>query len=241
MVSDLSPLLGFAAGLLSMLSPCVLPLLPIVIGAAQSRHRWGPAALGAGLAVSFTLAGLFVATIGFAIGLDEDVLRRTGGTILILFGLLLLVPAAQLRLASASGGLSNWANGMMDRFDQRGLGGQAVLGMLLGVVWVPCVGPTLGAASVVAAQGENLHQVALVMIAFAVGAAAPLIVIGLSSARLLASIRDRLGKTGRGGRMLFGSLLLLLGALTVTDLDRAIEAWLTQSAPDWLIELTTRF
>lgn len=241
MISDLSPLLGFAAGLLSILSPCILPLLPIVIGAAQSSHRWGPAALGVGLAVSFTLAGLFVATIGFAIGLDEDVLRRSGGVLLILFGLLLLVPAAQLRLALATGGLSNWASGAMARFEQRGLGGQLVLGLLLGIVWVPCIGPTLGTASVVAAQGENLHQVALVMIAFALGAAAPLIVIGMSSARLLASIRDRLGKTGRGGRTLFGSLLLLLGLLTVTNLDRALEARLTQSAPDWLVELTTRY
>ena len=62
----------------------------------------------------------------------------------------------------------------------------------------------------------------------------------MSSARLLDSMRDRLRTTGRGGRTLFGSMLLLLGALAVTELDRALEAWLTQSAPDWLTELTTR-
>jgi len=67
--------LAFLAGILSILSPCVLPLLPIVLGTAQAEHRLGPVALAAGLAVSFTAIGLFVATIGFAIGLDTDVFR----------------------------------------------------------------------------------------------------------------------------------------------------------------------
>ena len=67
--------LSFLAGVLSILSPCVLPLLPIILGTAQSEHQLGPVALAAGLALSFTTIGLFVATIGFAIGLDTDVFR----------------------------------------------------------------------------------------------------------------------------------------------------------------------
>ncbi|MGU3423203.1 cytochrome c biogenesis protein CcdA, partial [Methylobacterium sp. D54C] len=62
--------LAFLAGILSVLSPCVLPLLPLVLGAAASEHRLGPAALPAGRAQSFVAIGLFVATVGFAIGLD---------------------------------------------------------------------------------------------------------------------------------------------------------------------------
>ena len=67
--------LAFLAGILSVLSPCVLPLLPLVLGAAASEHRLGPAALAAGLALSFVAIGLFVATVGFAVGLDGDVFR----------------------------------------------------------------------------------------------------------------------------------------------------------------------
>ena len=63
-----------------MLSPCVLPLLPIVLGTAASEHRLGPVALAAGLALSFVVIGIFVATIGFAIGLDGDVFRAAGGS-----------------------------------------------------------------------------------------------------------------------------------------------------------------
>ena len=67
--------LAFLAGLLSILSPCVLPLLPIVLGAAASEHRLGPIALAAGVALSFVAIGLFIATIGFGLGLDGDVFR----------------------------------------------------------------------------------------------------------------------------------------------------------------------
>ena len=69
--------LALLAGLLSILSPCVLPLVPIVIGAASGDHRYGPAALAAGLSLSFVAIGMFVATIGFSIGLDQDLFPDT--------------------------------------------------------------------------------------------------------------------------------------------------------------------
>ncbi len=95
--------LAFLAGILSVLSPCVLPLLPLVLGAAASEHRLGPAALAAGLALSFVVIGLFVATVGFAIGLDTDVFRTVAAILLVLVGLVLMVPAVQTRLAVAAG------------------------------------------------------------------------------------------------------------------------------------------
>ena len=73
--------LAFFAGILSVLSPCVMPLLPLVLGAAASEHKLGPAALAAGLAISFVAIGLFVATIGFSIGLDGDVFRRAAAVL----------------------------------------------------------------------------------------------------------------------------------------------------------------
>jgi len=241
MVDAINPLLAFMAGVLSILSPCVLPLIPIVFGSAQSRHPLGPFALAAGLALSFTVAGLFVATIGYSLGLDSDLLRRIGGVLLALLGAILLLPAAQARLSLASGSIGSWADQHAGSFETRGLAGQAVLGALLGLVWVPCVGPTLGAASVLAAQEEHLGQVALVMAAFAVGAAIPLTAIGVGSRALQARMGARLRRVGRVGKPLLGAILLALGLLIVSDLDRLIEAWLTQASPDWLIETTTRY
>ena len=103
--------LAFLAGLLSILSPCVLPLLPIVLGAAASEHRLGPIALAAGMALSFVSIGLFIATIGFGLGLDGDVFRFVAAALMIVIGGILVVPPLQTRLATAGGpiGKDDWA------------------------------------------------------------------------------------------------------------------------------------
>jgi cytochrome c-type biogenesis protein len=161
--------LAAVAGALSILSPCVLPLVPIVLGAAASEHRLGPVALIGGVALSFTVIGLFVATVGFAVGLDGGTFRTIGALLLLGMGLVLLAPAMQARLATAAGPIGDWTEQRFGGLGAAGLPGQFGIGLLLGAVWSPCVGPTLGAASVMAARGENLGTVALTMLAFGLG------------------------------------------------------------------------
>ena len=233
--------LAFLAGVLSILSPCVLPLLPIVLGTATSEHRYAPAALAAGLAISFVVIGIFVATIGFAIGLDTGVFRAVSAILLIGIGLLLLVPRLGAQAAAAGGPVSNWMEGQFGGFAATGLWGQFALGLLLGAVWSPCVGPTLGAASLLAAKGENLAQVSLTMIAFGVGAALPLILLGLLSREAFMRWRGRLMEAGKGGKALLGGLLVAIGLLIATGLDKRLETVLVDASPAWLTQLTTRF
>ena len=232
---------AFLAGLLSILSPCVLPLLPIVLGTAASEHRWGPAALAAGVALSFVAIGLFIATIGFAIGLDADVFRTAAAILMVGVGILLATPALQVQLATAGGPISNWADQRIGYVRSRGLGGQFGIGFLLGAVWSPCVGPTLGAASVLAAQGKSLAQVFLIMLAFGVGAAIPLVSIGFVSRQALMRQRERLLVGGKAVKVALGVLLILVGLLIVTGFDRRIETVLVDASPQWLTDLTTRF
>src|SRR6202035_4561406 len=94
--------LAYLAGVLSTLSPCVLPLLPLVLGSAASRHRLGPLALALGLASAFVVIGLFVATIGFSIGLDADAFRIVAAALMILVGAVLGAPLFPSRLALAA-------------------------------------------------------------------------------------------------------------------------------------------
>jgi cytochrome c-type biogenesis protein len=233
--------LAFLAGVLSTLSPCVLPLLPIVLGAALTEHRYGPVALAGGAALSYVAVGLFVATIGFAVGLDQDVFRYVAAVLLIAIGAVLLLPKLQVRLAVAAGPFGNWAHTQAGGMSTRGLSGQFALGLLLGAVWSPCVGPTLGAASVLAAQGKDIGRVALTMIAFGIGAAAPLIALGMLSREALMRWRDRLLQAGKGGKYLLGALLLFVGVLIVSGLDKKLEAAIVDASPAWLTQLTTRF
>lgn len=232
---------AFIAGLLSTLSPCVLPLLPIVLGAASSQHRYGPAALAAGLALSFVAIGLFVATIGFAIGLDQTVFRILAASLLIAFGFVLAVPQLSESFATAASPVGAWAEERFGGFETGGLSGQLLLGLLLGAVWSPCVGPTLGAASVLAAQGQDLAQVAIVMLMFGIGAALPLLLLGTLSREAMMRMRARLLDAGRGGKLALGALLIITGIFIISGLDKKVEAKLVQISPEWLTELTTRF
>jgi cytochrome c biogenesis protein CcdA len=236
-----SAALAVIAGILSTLSPCVLPLLPIILGAAIGEHRLGPAALAGGLALSFAAIGLFVATIGYGMGLDAGFFRLLAALLLITIGVVLLVPWLQVQIAAAAAPVSGWSEQQFGGIRTAGLKGQFALGLLLGAVWSPCVGPTLGAASVLAAQGKDLAHVALVMAAFGLGAALPLLVLGMLSRDALLRWRNRLMEAGRSGKMVLGGLLVLLGVMVATGLDKQFEALLVAASPDWLTELTTRF
>jgi cytochrome c biogenesis protein CcdA len=233
--------LAFLAGLLSILSPCVLPLLPIVLATASSEHRGGPFALAGGVALSFVAIGLFVATVGFTIGLNGEVFRTAAAILMIGVGILLAVPTLQVRLATAGGPISNWADQRINAIQSRGLVGQFGVGVLLGAVWSPCAGPTLGAASLLAAQGSSLGQVTLTMLAFGIGAAAPLVGIGLASRQAMVRWRDRLIASGKGAKIALGLLLVVLGAMIVSGSDKRLETVFVDWSPQWLTDLTTRF
>lgn len=233
--------LALLAGSLSVLSPCVLPLVPIVLGTAASEHRFAPFALATGLALSFVAIGLFVATAGFAIGLDTDLFRLVSAVLLIGIGTLLLVPRLGAQLAAAGSPASNWVEEQFGGFSAHGLGGQFALGLLLGAVWSPCVGPTLGAASILAAKGENLGEVGLTMVMFGVGAALPLILFGLLSREALSRWRVRLIEAGKGGKALLGGVLIAVGLLVATGLDKRLETFLVDASPAGLTRLTTQF
>ncbi len=234
--------IGFAAvaGVLSTLSPCVLPLVPIVLGTAASEHRYGPAALAAGLALSFTLVGLFVATVGFAIGLDTGVFRAAAAVLLVGIGLVLLVPRLQAQVAVAASPVGNWTEERFGGFSTGGLTGQFGVGLLLGAVWSPCVGPTLGAASVMAARGENLGEVSLTMLAFGLGAALPLLLLGMLSRESLMRWRNRMMAAGKGVKQAMGAVLVGVGVLILSGLDKQVEAWLVEISPAWLTQFTTQ-
>ena len=233
--------LAFLAGVLSTLSPCVLPLLPIVLGSALSEHRAGPLALAGGLALSFVVIGLTVATVGFAIGLDAGVFRMVAGILLIAVGVVLLAPRLQAQFALAAGPVGNWTEQRFGGFSTAGLGGQFAVGLLLGAVWSPCVGPTLGAASVLASQQSQLGAVALTMLAFGIGAALPLVLLGLLSREAMLRWRERLLAAGQRGKLVMGVVLAATGLMIVTGADKAIETALVEASPLWLNELTTRF
>jgi cytochrome c-type biogenesis protein len=200
--------------------------------------------LALGLTLSFTSVGLFVATIGLAIELDGQVLRMVAAFGLVIFGMLLLWPQLQARFEHATAGLGSAGDLAVSRLRAMHVGswqGQIVIGMLLGLIWTPCVGPTLGAATMLAVQRTQLGGVALVLLVFGLGASTPLVLLGRMSAPTLQRWRTRLIGAGGNGRQLLGVLMLALGALVIGGWDKKAESLLLSLLPRWLAELTTRY
>lgn len=234
-------LLGYGAGVLSTLNPCVLPILPIVLFGAIQQNVWGPVALAAGMAVSFAALGTFIALIGFGVGIDSGVLRALAALLMIALGMVMLVPAMQARLALAGAPVATGAQSLIDRLRPAGLGGQFLLGGLLGAVWSPCSGPTLGAAVGLAAQSATAVQASVVMMMFGLGAATPILALAYGSRQAVLTRRDWMSKLASIAKPVMGVALLTLGLFVLMGLDKILEAMLINLAPDWLVVLTTRF
>jgi len=225
--------LAFAAGLLAILSPCILPLAPIVVAAARADDPRGPFALAAGLAASFAIVGGALAALGVEIGAITG-LRAASAAVMIAMGLVLIVPKAADRIEMALAGLGAASQSLSDRMPNGGLIGQAAAGGVLALAWAPCAGPTLGAAFALAAGRGSLAAGMLTMFVYALGAAAALLGVGFGFGRLAARMKAKTVAAASRGRFAFGLSLVAFGALILTGLDHAIETAMIAAMPDWL-------
>ena len=229
---------AYVAGTLTLINPCVLPLLPIIIAAAFQGSRLGPLMLALGLTLSFAVIGVGVTAFGHLAGIDEMSINRAAAVAMVLFGIVLLMPRAQDLLARVASPLANRANIGLDRVQGTGAGGQLAVGALLGAMWSPCVGPTLGGAIALAATGEHLGQVGLTMLAFGIGVSTVLMALAYGSREILNARRERLMSWMPWAKPVMGATLLVVGVSVFFHLDRMIESRLLDLMPGWLIDFS---
>ncbi len=223
--------LAFAAGLLTILSPCILPLAPIVVAAASAKDRRYPFALAGGLALTFAIVGGGLAAFGVEIGAIAGI-RVAAAAIMIAMGLLLVVPRAADAIEQRLAGFGALSQRLGDRLPNGGLIGQALAGGVLALAWAPCAGPTLGAAFALAAGRGSLPAAILTMLVYALGAAASLLAVGFGLGRIAA--RTKVQVAGRRGRLALGITLAVFGAFILTGLDHTVESAMVAAMPDWL-------
>ena len=229
------PLAGFA-GVLSILSPCVWPLVPVVMSSAATSGRSGPWFLAFGLSTAFALAGTLLTLALLNLQLDPEGLRYGAATLLLLIAVTLLAPP-----------VADWVSVQLSRLTSRFNGwgpagaptavGQFGVGALLGLVWLPCVGPTLGAAIALASLGQDLGLAFVIMFAFGIGTSAVLLVAGWLSRQLLMRWRPATLSRAGSAKKLLGWTLLLLGVLVLTGGDKVLETLALGILPDWAITL----
>ena len=237
MTLDLAAIpLAMMAGVFGVLSPCVWPLVPVVTSSAAAGGRSGPIYLAAGLSLSVALAGTVLTWVLVSTGLDPEFFRYLAAGLLVFLAAVLLLPA-----------LGNWVtlrlSFLTSRFGPTPGGGavsargQFGVGALLGFVWLPCVGPTLGAAIALASLGQSMPLAFVVMLAYGVGTAGVLLAAGLFSGRLLKKWRPGVMASGAAGKKILGWSLLVLGLLVITGTDKYLEAMAVGLLPTWIFTL----
>ena len=218
------PQLGFslAAGGLTTLSPCVFPMLPLVLGGTLQGNRLAPVAMGLGMVLSFAGIGVLLGALGPALGLDSDSVRTGGAVMLIAFALVMLIPTFGERFTRWMLPLANAANAASAGLDSASLSGAFVLGGVLGLVWSPCSGPLLGSALTLVASEGGLVRGGVVLGVFGLGAAIPLVAMAYASRSGFNRVRDwvmvRIDRVRHG----FAVLLGLMGVAILSGADKRL-------------------
>lgn len=233
--------LSLVAGSLTTLSPCVFPILPLVVGGAVQGNRLAPLAMGIGMAASFALIGIALGALGPALGIDSEHIRVAGAWLLIAFGLVMLVPALNARFTEWMLPIASGANAASSRLDGGSLGGALLLGGVLGLVWSPCSGPLLASALTLVASEGGAGRGGLILGLFGLGAAVPLVAVAYASRRGFSAARGWVLARIDGIKKAFGLLILLTGIAILSGADKWLEARVVDLLPDAWVRATTLF
>jgi cytochrome c biogenesis protein CcdA/thiol-disulfide isomerase/thioredoxin len=253
-------LVAFIAGLVTAVSPCVLPILPIVLATGADGDRRRPYLVIVGLVASFTFFTLASVQIISALGLPSSALRDMAIAIIAIFGLTLLVPALSEVFERATGRLQRAGARLMTpstpgalalasgatasdtastaRPSRRGsVVGGLLTGVGLGLVWTPCAGPVLGAITSLAVAAPGSWSTLTLVLAYSLGAGLPLLAIAQGGRAMMARLRLRSASTW--ATKAFGALVIVTAGLMAVGADTALSADLTSALPNWTDALQT--
>ena len=211
---------AFLAGVLSFLSPCVLPLVPtylFYLGGERGCPLFNALFFVLGFGMVFFLLGLPFTLVGGLLFEHRQTLARGGGVILILFGLYML------------GLRPRWGVNLRYEGETGRPLGALLLGASLGLGWTPCIGPILGAILTLTAVGGGVE----LLLAYILGLAVPFLLVALFADRLKGWLR-RAGKLSHYVELLAGVVLLVVGILLVTGTYTALNSFFLRITPEWL-------
>lgn len=219
---------AFVAGVITILSPCVLPLLPMILATATQDGKARPLGVIVGFVVAFAAATLALSALVRMFGVPPDVNRTISAVILVALGLVLLVPGLQLQFERLAGGIA----GRAPAASGNGFGGGLVVGLGLGLAWTPCVGPIMASVITLALNQEVGPATLAITLAFALGTALPMAAVlvgGRQLVRRLSWFQEHASAIQRT----FGLILILTGLAIWLGWDRAVQIALLNWFPGW--------
>lgn len=230
---------SFLAGIVTILSPCILPILPIVLSGGITGGKKRPLGIVTGFVLSFTFFTLFLSLIVRSTGVSPDALRFVSVVIVAAFGVSMLIPRFQIlleRLFSRVAGVVGSASAATENRPDFIAG--FLIGMSLGLVWTPCVGPILAAIITLAATSQVTADSIAITFAYSIGTAIPLLAI-TQGGRSLLTKHPGLVKNSAAIQKMFGILMILTAIAIYTNLDRKFQTYILTKFPQYGVGLTT--
>jgi len=232
---------AFVSGVITILSPCILPVLPIVLAGGSSGGKARPFGVISGFVVSFTFFTLALSAIVQALGVPADAMRYVAIVLIVLFGIVMLVPKlregfdiAVSRIAARSGGSGA---GRPPSKPKAGFWGGIPVGLSLGLVWTPCVGPIMASVISLALTQKVDGGSVLVTVAYTLGTAIPMLAIMLGGRALIAKVPG-LSKNAGAIQRVFGVVMILMGAALAFQWDRQVQTAILRAFPSYGSGLT---
>jgi cytochrome c biogenesis protein CcdA/thiol-disulfide isomerase/thioredoxin len=220
---------AFIAGLLTILAPCTLPVVPLLLGGAAGGGRRRPLGIFTGFAATFIAVTVLLSSVLAGAGLTTDRLRLVAVAVLGLMGLTLAVPRLETwisgRLPARTAPLGNGAA------TPTGFGTGLLLGAGIGLVWAPCVGPIMAAVIAAAVVTGPTAESALVALTYVTGAIVPLAAIARWGRRVSGPASGRRAARLRRG---FGVAMTATAVIVLTGLDVPLQAGLSAALPPQL-------
>ncbi len=191
----ISPVAAFGAGIISVLSPCILPLLPAVLATSAGKNRFRPLAIVLGVSISFTIMGVATSAFGAVFNAYTDQLKILAEVLILLLGFALLFDISLFNAFSKFP--------LLGKMNDEGPVSGLLLGLSLGVLWIPCVGPILGSILTMVAVEGNTTTGALTLSIYSLGFAIPMLLLAYSAHFSSSKIRliskwDMVFKKGTG-------------------------------------------
>jgi cytochrome c biogenesis protein CcdA/thiol-disulfide isomerase/thioredoxin len=229
-------LFAFIAGIVTILSPCILPILPVILASSVtdplSRRR--PYGIVVGFILSFTFFTLFLSSLVKAFGVPADSLRTVSVVVIAVFGLSLLLPRFQSLVESL---FSRLANLMPSTAGRTGFGGGILIGLSLGLLWTPCVGPILASVISLAISGTVTLDAFFLTLAYSLGTAIPMYLIIQGGGRALVKFPWLLSHTAQIQRA-FGVVMIATALLIHFRFDRRFQTYILTQFPQYGAGLT---
>ena len=231
---------SFLAGVLTIFSPCILPMVPFVVRSSFQKNKLGPIFLAIGVALSFSLSTFVIATSGQLIGLTPDKLKILSGVFLLIASLLFIFPKTIDSISKLLAPINNKIQSASVTKDsnKNPLFLEFLNGLFLGPIWAPCSGPTLAIIIGIIINTPETKSSILLLAIFSIGSILPILLISYGAKSFVAKIQKTTLENSHKTKVVLGIFCALMAILILTGYDKVLETFILSILPDFITNLS---